>query len=219
MQKEYPGAIKEVTARRGQFSLTFVGLFSATFLFLVLVGANPDPTITSADTQSANTAQSIQAASPKSIPQGQGEYPVRIVAQDIKLDVKVSNPTSTDTATLDKALLIGAVRYPTSADLGESGTVLIFGHSSYLPILNDQMYKTFDGIQNLKEGNIVSVYSATAEYRYTVVSVKLASATQDVVDLTQAGQHLTLVTCDSFGEKTDRFVVTADFVGTYPFTQ
>ena len=98
---------------------------------------------------------------------------------------------------------------------GQEGTVLLFGHSSYLPIVHNQSYKAFDGIQNLKTGDIISVFSNNHEYRYSVVGVKLADASQDVIELPQTGKHLTLVTCDSFASKSNRFVVTADLVGTY----
>ena len=146
---------------------------------------------------------------------GVSEQPVRVVAKDINLDVAVTNPDTTDVNKLDDALTQGAVRYPTSALLGQNGTVLIFGHSSYLPIVYHQYYKTFDGIQNLKEGDIVSVYSSNKEYRYAVTGVKVVDANQDIIDLPNDAPHLTLVTCDSFALKTNRFVVTADFVGAY----
>ena len=54
------------------------------------------------------------------------EAPVRVAAGDIRLDAAVANPTSTNVEVLDQALLKGAVRYPTSAELGVNGTVLIF---------------------------------------------------------------------------------------------
>ena len=108
-----------------------------------------------------------------------------------------------------------AARCATRPRLGEEGTVLIFGHSSYLPIVRNQNYKAFNGIQKLKVGETVSVYSATAEYRYTVTGVRLANATEDVIELPSTGKFLTLVTCDSFGTKSDRFVVTAQFQAAY----
>ena len=143
------------------------------------------------------------------------EMPVRIVAKSIGLDKTTATPASTDVETLDTALLGGTVRYPTSARLGEEGTVLIFGHSSYLPIVRNQNFKAFNGIQKLKTGETISVYSATAEYRYTVTGVRLANATEDVVELPATGKFLALVTCDSFGTKSDRFVVTAQFQTAY----
>lgn len=187
-------------------------IFTAAILFLLTVGflgmvdalpnAPANPPVDSTDnavivTDGSNTA----------------EVPVRVVAKDIKLDITILNPSTTDIDTLDAALLKGAVRYPTSGLVGEAGTVLLFGHSSYLPIVHNQNYKAFNGIQNLKTGEIISVYSGTTEYRYSVSGVRLANATEDVVDLPAAGQHLALVTCDSFATKSDRFIVTADLVG------
>ena len=146
---------------------------------------------------------------------GTAEAPVRVTAQSIGLDESVSNPTSENVEVLDAGLLKGAVRWPTSAQLGVKGTVLLFGHSSYLLIVHNLAYKAFNHIQDLKTGATISVYSATTEYRYRVTGVRIASATEDVVELPSDKKYLTLVTCDSFGKKTDRFVVTADFVGTY----
>ena len=183
--------------------MTFILLFVLMYGFMAAVDALPDPT-------NAPSHSSVVATAP-----AQPEAPVRVVASDINLDVTVANPTSTNVDVLDADLLSGAVRYPTSAELGVDGTVLIFGHSSYLPIVHNLAYKTFDGIQNLKTGQIISVYSGDREYRYSVSGIKLADATQDVVELSTNGKHLVLVTCDSFAQKTNRFVVTADFVGTY----
>ncbi len=176
-------------------------------VFLAAVDALPDAPQSGRANTSGSSQTHIASATPQS--------PVRVAAKDINLDVAVVNPTSTDVDVLDDALTLGAVRYPTSAMLGVDGTVLIFGHSSYLPIVYHQYYKTFDGIQNLKKGEIVSVYSGTLEYRYAVSGVRVADASQDVIELPSSGKHLVLVTCDSFADKTNRFVVTADFVGTY----
>ena len=187
------------------FALTFVALFALAFMFLAGVDMLPEPASSQSLSQPDRFAQDPASA----------ELPVRIVAKSIGLDKTTANPASTDVETLDTALLGGTVRYPTSARLGEEGTVLIFGHSSYLPIVRNQNYKAFNGIQKLKVGETVSVYSATAEYRYTVTGVRLANATEDVIELPSTGKFLTLVTCDSFGTKSDRFVVTAQFQAAY----
>ena len=145
----------------------------------------------------------------------QAEEPIRIVAKDIGLDASITNPTNKDIATLDKALLSGAVRYPGTALLGEEGTALLFGHSSYLPVVQNKNYKIFNKVQELEEGAIISVYSGTREYRYKVVRQELAKATADRIALEENGKFLKLVTCNTFGAKEDRFVVTAEFVGVY----
>ncbi len=189
------------------FAFTFVALFALSFVFLAGLDMLPEPlkNQNNIGTSDVPRTSDVQAT----------ELPVRIVAKSIGLDKTVANPDSIDVDTLDKALQGGTVRYPTSAKLGEEGTVLIFGHSSYLPIVRNQNYKAFNGIQKLKEGETVSVYSATTEYRYAVKSVRLTNATEDVIELPATGKFLTLVTCDSFGKKTDRFVVTAEFQAAY----
>ncbi len=192
------------------FLLTFGVLFGVTVLFLAAVDSLPNP-----PGQSEQHASSDAVAS-TAVPHGQGMQPVRITIPDIKLNVSIANPDSADVEVLDEALLKGAVRYPTSGLLGEQGTVLLFGHSSYLPIVRNQAYKAFDDIQNLKPGQTISVYSATREYRYTVTGVREANVEAgDIVELPQDGQYLTLVTCDSFKGKADRFIVTAKLAGQY----
>lgn len=201
MQKNR-GVIGNIAERPLAFTLTFLVLFILTYIFFAAVDALPEP--------AKNTPGGGVVASPQGV-----ELPVRAAASAIRMDVGVENPTSQNIAVLDEALLRGAVRYPTSAKLGEEGTVFLFGHSSYLPVVHNQAYKAFNRIQDLKTGDTVSVYSGTTEYRYAVTGVRVADATEDVIELSQTGRKLVLVTCDSFSSKTSRFVVTADLVGTY----
>ncbi len=149
---------------------------------------------------------------------GIGEDPVKISIPAINLSATIANPDTTDIAALDSLLLKGAVRYPTSATLGENGNLILFGHSSYLPIVRNQAYKTFDGIQKLRPGDAITVYSSDAAYSYRVRSVEKEDATSAAIPLSVSGKVLTLSTCDSFAAKTDRFVVTADFVSSHPIT-
>lgn len=146
------------------------------------------------------------------------EEPLSIEIPAIKLRASVSNPTSTDVEILDQELLSGAVRYPTSAKLGQDGNVVLFGHSSYLPVVGNQAYKTFNGIQKLVPGDTVILYSSGTAYTYRVRTMEKKSAADDGIDLAVTGQVLTLSTCDSFGKKSDRFVVTADLVESHPIS-
>lgn len=189
-----------------RFAFWFVAIFFVTYGFLAAVDALPEPV--RSDDASNGSGPAIE--NPE-----QPEAPVRIVARTIGMDNNVLNPESTDAALLDEALLHGTIRYPTSALLGEDGTVALFGHSSYLPIVRNQNYKAFNGIQKLKVGDTVSAYSETTEYRYTVTEVVEADASDAVVPLRNDGKFLVLVTCDSFGQKSDRFVVYASLEGTY----
>jgi LPXTG-site transpeptidase (sortase) family protein len=195
--------------RTGSFLVSFVLLFVLTVGFLGAVDALPEvPSYSTPSPVVQNTNSPVVAPT-------KTELPVRVTSSAVGMNIAVLNPASTNVEVLDHALLSGAVRYPTSAKLGANGTVLLFGHSSYFPIVHNQAYKGFNGIQNLKAGQTISVYSGTTEYRYAVKSVRVADATEDVVELPTTGKHLVLVTCDSFSKKTNRFVVTADLVGTY----
>lgn len=141
------------------------------------------------------------------------ELPTRIEISAINLSATITNPMTTNVEVLDENLLKGAVRYPSSAKLGEMGNVVLFGHSSYLPVVGNQAYKTFNGIQKLVAEDVITVYSADAVYTYRVRNVAKESAASDAgISLATDSRVLTLSTCNSFGTKSDRFVVTADFV-------
>jgi len=141
------------------------------------------------------------------------EAPVRVVAKSVGVDVVVNNPVKTDIVSLDNSLLSGVVRYPTSANLGENGNVVIFGHSSYLPVVKNKNFKAFNGLQHLTEGEIIEVYGENVVYQYAVDRVYEADATNSRIPLTKNGKKLTLSTCNSFGDLNDRYVVEAYFVG------
>jgi LPXTG-site transpeptidase (sortase) family protein len=197
------------------FAVTFLALFALTFAFLAMTDSLPDALSQDSSQKVLGSPVSGQDPRGPDFVAQSPETPVRVVARNIGLDAAVVNPATTSVTILDENLMQGAVHYPTSALLGVEGTVLLFGHSSYLPIVYNQHYKTFNGIQNLKAGETVSVYSGTTEYRYAVTSVAVANANEDVIELPAAGKHLVLVTCDSFATKSTRYVVKADFAGAY----
>jgi LPXTG-site transpeptidase (sortase) family protein len=199
---------------------SFLGLFAILFIGSSIVLSNldllPDAPVASAAPVVALTVSQLDAATTSVAVASAPELPTQVVIPAINLSVTVADPDTTDTDVLDGDLLKGAVRYPTSAELGEDGNVVIFGHSSYLPIVKNQAYKTFDGIQKLAAGDVITVYSATTAYTYAVRNVAKESANDAAIPLQVSGKVLTLSTCNSFGEKTDRFVVTADFVQSQP---
>lgn len=195
----------------------FLGAAACIFvLSSVTLGANdllPEPRAARA-TPPVIAESAVTGAVAPSLPVA--EDPVRIEIPAIDLAATIRNPVTTDIETLDKELLSGAVRYPTSAKLGAIGNVVLFGHSSYLPVVGNQAYRTFNDIQKLAPGDAVTVYSSGTAYTYRVRSMLKQSATDGRIELAVAGRVLTLATCDSFGVKSDRFVVTADFVESHP---
>ncbi|MFA6503235.1 MAG: sortase [Candidatus Paceibacterota bacterium] len=191
----------------------FLGVFAVVLVSSVFVlgrfGLLPEAAPKEVATKAASPAT---AAVADATPATQTEEPIKVEAPKIGLAVTVANPSTTNIKVLDEYLLTGAVRYPTSALLGETGNVVIFGHSSYLPVVNNKSYKAFNGIQKLVVGDSVVVSSAGRAYTYSVRSVTKASATDAGIPLAISGRVLTLATCDSFGAKSDRFIVVADFV-------
>lgn len=139
--------------------------------------------------------------------------PTRIVATSIGLDLNILNPETRDIAALDEILKDGPARYVDSALLGEKGNVLIFAHSSRLPVVRNQMYKAFNRVAELKPGETITLYGGGKEYLYAVKSVRRADAEEELISLAKEGNKLTLVTCDTLTSKSSRFIVEAELVG------
>ncbi len=153
-----------------------------------------------------------QIPTPDTVAVAHGEEPTRIEIPAVGIKANVSNPQSTDIKALDQALLVGAVRYPGTGLPGEKGNALLFGHSSHLPVVHNQAYKAFNDIQKLTEGDDIYVYGETKVYTYAVERVEQKSAATDAIPLSTDGAELTLATCDNFGHKSDRWIVTAKLV-------
>lgn len=195
-------AFEQAFARKWPFVITFTLVYFFTLTGLALVGLAPWST--NYDRTPSSSGQ--QAAVDN------GELPIGIEIPSIGIKADVANPSSTNVEALDQALLSGAVRYPGSGVPGEEGNVLIFGHSSHLPIVHNQAYKAFNDIQNLKEGDPIYVIGDSKVYIYAVESVQKANTSTGEIPLAVSGAKLTLATCDNFGEKSDRFIVTAKLV-------
>lgn len=204
-------ATQKAYARKWSFLASFLAVLFITTTVASVLDVLPNPpkkaVAISPMVLTASVLPSVAAAP---------ELPTKIEIPSIDLAVTISNPDSTKVSVLDQALEHGAVRYPSSSKLGVPGNVIIFGHSSYLPLVRNQAFKAFDGIQTLTPGERITITGSAHTYVYAVERVQKASATEDAIPLTVEGSVLTLATCDSFGEKSDRFVVTARLVETRP---
>lgn len=142
--------------------------------------------------------------------------PARIVIDAIDVDAPIENPKSASIEVLDEALLSGVVHYPGSGNLDEHTNLFLFGHSTGFRVVQNEMFKVFNGLKNLEENDLIRVQSATHEYVYRVTKVTLTTAEEAKVELSTREKKLTLSTCNSFGDTQERYVVEADFVGSYP---
>lgn len=141
--------------------------------------------------------------------------PVRIIISSVGIDTPIINPTSQDINVLNEALNSGAVRYPGSGNPEDITNMFIFGHSSHLPVVNNQAYKALNDLEDVLPGDIVRVQTESKEYHYRVTNVQLVSAENAWVEFASTKKKLTLSTCNNFGSKQDRFVVEAEWIGEF----
>lgn len=205
-----PGGIQTILKRPWVFLAVFLVIFFLVSTFLFIIDFIPEPPASPSASEDLETSAAVTVQYPI-------EAPTRVIIDAVGVDTIIENPESADAQVLDAELLKGAVRYPTSAKLGEVGTVYLFGHQSYLPVVKNKAYKAFNDIQKLKAGDTIRVQSATAEYTYRVTSVALTTATDGVIALSAEGGKLILSTCNSLGaDHEERYVVEADLVSRMP---
>lgn len=145
-----------------------------------------------------------------------GVLPAHISIPGAGIDLDVQNPATTDLAALDALLQNGPARFTNSAKLGVPGTVIIFAHSSHLPLVHNKMFQAFNNIPELKAGDSITLTGEDGKsYLYHVTKLYKADATNTSIDVSPSlGTRLVLVTCDTLTGKSARFVLEADFVGT-----
>jgi LPXTG-site transpeptidase (sortase) family protein len=205
-----------------QFIIWFSVVFLVTFTGLYLIGFVPSEFADSNSTSIndavkeslvANTdAPIVESTSSAPAKEFHGEEPTHIKISKIGVDASVSNPKSTNAVTLDDELTHGAVHYPGSGLLAD-GNVFIFGHSTNWTVVHNQAYKTFNGLKDLQAGDEIDVTGSAGDvFIYKVDSVTLADDSQVWVDLSGTSPTLTISTCNTFGEKQQRYVVKAEFV-------
>lgn len=142
--------------------------------------------------------------------------PERVVIEKISVNVPVINPETRDIAVLDKALLSGVVRFPGSGGLDDESNMFLFGHSTSIQNVRNTAFQAFNRLGELQIGDTIKVRSGGTEYRYKVIAVSQVNKDEALVEFSSGEKLLTLSTCDTFGERSDRFVVTARFIQAVP---
>ena len=137
--------------------------------------------------------------------------PTRLIIPSIGVDTKVFIPRSTSIPVLDAELQKGPVYYPGSGTIN-TGNMFIFGHSTGYAVVINKAYKVFNELKNLTSGDIIYVESEGKRFTYRVRSVDKVDKDETLVTFDTKAHLLTLSTCNSFGSKSDRFVVVAEFV-------
>ncbi len=198
--------IKLLFKNKWQFLLLFLSIFFVTFTFFSIIGFVPKQDSKTIIVEAAENTNEIIS---------QLSEPVHITIPSVGVDVNIENPKSRDIGVLDSALSNGAVHYPDTGSLEEDANIFLFGHSSFLPNIINKNYQAFNGLRKLKGGEEIFVDSKDVRHVYRVTSVELAKAEEIQVDLSRGTRKLTLSTCNSFGDESERYIVEAEFVGSY----
>lgn len=191
-----PGSTSQTDNPLGlPFSESALGILNST-------GSNKNPSsqVMNNNSGTNNTAQKTVVG-----------LPTRLIIPSIAVDTKVYIPRSTAIAVLDADLQKGPVYYPGSGTIN-TGNMFIFGHSTGHAVVINKAYKVFNELKNLNPGDIIYVESEGKRFTYKVRSVDKVDKDETLVTFDTKAHLLTLSTCNSFGSKSDRFVVVAEFV-------
>lgn len=198
------------------FAVWFLAIFTLTYTILYISGFVPkeieeDNKQTFLDDLRESALENVSNAKNRVSEENiLVEDPERIVIPGTSIDIIVQNPLTKDPVLLDEYLKKGVVRYPDSGHLG-NGNMLLFGHSSNWDVVKNKAYKSLNGIEKLKQGDVVYIDSEKFRYVYKVTNVKLAKADDVLVDFSRKDNIVTLSTCNTFGAKQDRYVTEAVF--------
>ncbi len=221
VEQRYTRSTKELQTTDGFFALLkehpvltgglWVFVFTALTVFSYVTGIMP-----TIDRETASAATPAAATTTQENSMTKDGTPMRIIIDAIDVDATIMNPTSRDIDTLDVALRQGVVHYPGSGDLEDTSNMFLLGHSTGFRVVQNELYKVFNGLKNLKANDVIRVQSHDTEYLYRVTNVELVNASETSIPLASNVKMLTLATCNVFGAKEERYVVTAEFVGSYP---
>lgn len=200
------------------FAAQVAGVFIVTIIVLGLVGLlpkelRPDVTKTPVayDTTPVTPTTAVTTEQPgrveDTVPQTVTK-PTYISIPSIGVSSSILHPESPRVDVLDEALKHGAVYYPGSGTI-EQGNIFLFGHSTNWAIVQNQAYKTFNDLDKLYAGALIYLTAGGKTYTYKVETVSHVDADTAFVDLSRPGRRLTISTCDTFGAKSDRWVVDA----------
>lgn len=142
----------------------------------------------------------------------QNGIPSRLIIPSIQVDTEVVIPRSTSAEVLDNDLTQGPVYYPGSGTIN-AGNMFIFGHSTGYKVVINKAYKVFNDLKTLSKGDMIYVQSEGKKFSYKVRSVDKVDKNETMVTFDTKAHLLTLSTCNSFGAKSDRYVVVAEFAG------
>ena len=211
----------KIWLRKVPFFITFFIVMLLSYGALYSIDFLPEP-VTETEVNEVVTVETLEVATvaveqedssveDSSVPIS--PLPVKIILDTLDgREIDVLNPTEATIPAMDEALLSGVVRHPDTADFENIGNMLLLGHSSYIPNVLNKNFQAFNGIQKMTWGDTIRLQSSDTEYVYRVERVREEKATEVIVPFDWGVPKITLVTCNSFGAKEDRFIVEAKLV-------
>lgn len=113
-------------------------------------------------------------------------------------------------AEMQDALQDGVVHYPGTSLPGQTGNVVITGHSSYFPWDPGRFKDVFALLHDVVEGDKIVIYYEQDKYIYEVMETEVVLP-EDIDVLKQTAQDkLTLITCTPVGTNLKRLIVYAE---------
>tara|TARA_B100000745_G_C20087681_1_gene371691 strand:+ start:119 stop:811 length:693 start_codon:yes stop_codon:yes gene_type:complete len=219
----FDSLLKLLIERKVPFLVTFFAVVVITYGVLYIIDFIPEHETETEQVTASETIEEMEIIEAVTSPQNESTapppaevpiepLPIKMIIDKLDKEIKILNPTEATIPAMDAALLEGAVRHPDSADFEKVGNIFLLGHSSYLPNVFNKNFQAFNGIQELTWGDKIRLQSGDTEYVYSVKTVRKETATEAIVPYTWGEAKLTLVTCNVYGAKEDRFVVVAELV-------
>lgn len=190
------------------FAVVFLAVFFITFIifyFLNLIPGSSEPIRDINNFSSNFEEENILPNPPQNLTR---TVPDKIEIPKIGVSSMIGKPNTQDVAVLDSYLTKGAVYYPGSGTL-EEGNIFLFGHSTGFRIVQNLAYKTFNDLNKLTTGDQIELTAGGQKHIYEVVSVTLVDEDRALVDFSTNDRKLTISTCNTFGQKQERWVVEA----------
>lgn len=172
------------------------------------------PKITNVAQTSADLAKNKSAAddtkSPTSVTSPQVTIPSIGVIAPLQFD------QGTAEWQIQLGLRKGVVHYDGSAKPGDTGNVVLFGHSSGQPWAPGDYKFVFTLLDKTKAGDLIYLDYHGTRYTYEIRKSQVVAPTDTGV-LTSGNDHeLTLITCTPVGTSTNRLVVHAEQISPKP---
>lgn len=149
-------------------------------------------------------------------------YDNRLIVPRIDQNIPIVNVSSEsllkrDWNALEKemqdALKDGVVHYPGTSLPGQTGNVVITGHSSYFPWDPGRFKDVFALLHDVVEGDKIVVYYNQDKYLYEVDKIRIVMPEEIEVLKQTPDDRITLITCTPVGTNLKRLIVSAKLIG------